>query len=147
MAQKTRAQLELYFQTGDIPTQSQFAEVFESCVNITDDNFTKVNETTLVESLGFATADCSLGKSFRLDVTGNVTVDASNMKVGETYTFFFVQASGGSAAVTLRSTAFISSGFAMVSGDGNTSMIQCYCTLDVSQEEKLFVFDQKDLTL
>jgi hypothetical protein len=37
MAKKTRLQLEDYFKTGDRPTQSEFAELIESTVNITDD--------------------------------------------------------------------------------------------------------------
>ena len=35
---KTRTQLKAYFETGDKPTQSQFADLVESNVNITDDS-------------------------------------------------------------------------------------------------------------
>ena len=37
MAQENRAQIKTYFQTGDVPTQSQFANSFDSQVFWQDD--------------------------------------------------------------------------------------------------------------
>ncbi len=39
MANKTRNQLKNYFQTGDKPTQSEYADLIDSFVNRLDDNF------------------------------------------------------------------------------------------------------------
>lgn len=36
MAQKTKAELKAYFETGDVPTQSQFSDFIESYPNLTD---------------------------------------------------------------------------------------------------------------
>lgn len=38
MAQLNRSTLEAFFETGDKPTQEQFTDLIESCVNIIDDN-------------------------------------------------------------------------------------------------------------
>lgn len=46
MAQEGRAQLKTYFETGDKPTQAQFANLIDSCVNITDDGSPSAAEST-----------------------------------------------------------------------------------------------------
>lgn len=38
MAQQDRATLKGYFNTGDIPTQAQFADLIDSCFNLQEDN-------------------------------------------------------------------------------------------------------------
>lgn len=37
MSELNRALLKAFFETGDIPTEAQFADFIDSCVNITDD--------------------------------------------------------------------------------------------------------------
>lgn len=126
MAQETRTQLKTYFQTGDTPTQTQFENLIDSMVNKTDDHFTKVNQTALEISLGTASADCSLGKSFSITLTDNVVLDCTNMVAGETYTFIFTQGASD-YNVTLRGTTFqTTGGFTMVSGAGNKTLLSAY---------------------
>ena len=39
MSEKTRAELEAYFETDDTPSSAQFTDVFDSFINIQDDNY------------------------------------------------------------------------------------------------------------
>ena len=39
MSQKTRTQLKAYYETNDVPTQAQYADLVDSVPNLTDDNY------------------------------------------------------------------------------------------------------------
>jgi len=46
MAQETRPTLKAYFETGDIPTQGQFANLIDSAFNVIDDTADQIAEGT-----------------------------------------------------------------------------------------------------
>ncbi len=84
MAKKTRLQLEEYFKKGDRPTQNEFAELIESCVNIVDDKATQTDiavtsDNKFVTVLG---AQKTARQSIKVNnlspdpITGNIPLDS-----------------------------------------------------------------------
>lgn len=59
MTQKTRTQLEAYFETGDYPTQSEFTDFVESTVNIQDDGATVGGEGSIAAYAGGGQANAT----------------------------------------------------------------------------------------
>lgn len=52
MAQQTRAVLETYFETGDMPTEAEFAELIESCLNLASDGYLTGSDDAVVPVAG-----------------------------------------------------------------------------------------------
>jgi len=52
MAKQTRATLKTYFETGDFPTQAQFEDFIDSCVNISDDAVLTGSEASITAHAG-----------------------------------------------------------------------------------------------
>lgn len=69
MAQKTRAQLKGYFETGDIPTQSQFEDLIDSSVNRTDDAVPQVYRAILNQTGASAPTVTVLQNDFSQTIT------------------------------------------------------------------------------
>jgi len=65
MAEQTRTTLKTYFETGDTPTESQFADLIDSVSNITDDGI-------LTSEKWYITTDIAI------DVTGDYTILAAD---------------------------------------------------------------------
>lgn len=70
MAQRDRAALEAFFQTGNKPTQEEFAEFIESVLNYVDDG--NPFETAVEVKTASFTAEG--GKPYRLEGAGTITV-------------------------------------------------------------------------
>jgi hypothetical protein len=85
MAKKTRLELEEYFKAGDRPTESEFAELIESSVNIVDDKATDADLSTGTSNEKFITvlgAQKVARQSIKVNnasadpVTGNILLDS-----------------------------------------------------------------------
>lgn len=60
MVDKTRAELEAYFETNDEPTQAQFQEFIESVPNFLDDELLRGAEAAIVAHAGGGQANATL---------------------------------------------------------------------------------------
>ncbi|MBU3681632.1 MAG: hypothetical protein FGM16_06810 [Flavobacterium sp.] len=120
--------MQSYFLTGNKPTQQNYEDLIQSSVNITDDNFTPVNETQVAAQFQAAVIDCSLGKSFFISVREDqLVVDAIQIMDGETYTIIFDQPTDSEYTVILRSSSFIqSTPFVMPAAYGSVSIVTAY---------------------
>lgn len=116
-------------------------ELINSSVNTTDDQFTSSAEGEgQIAFGGTVSFDLSSKRTWVLDVTENVVIDATGMKNGENYNFIFIQ-QGNTATVSLRPTFLTSAGFTMVTGNLNVTMLQC-----VAHGGSLYCLPQSDFT-
>ena len=52
MAKQTRAVLKNYFNTGDVPTEAQYADVMDSQLNLSENNNGDINLTGKITASG-----------------------------------------------------------------------------------------------
>ena len=74
MRKKNRAALRQYFQTGNTPTQDQFAELIDSGINLLDDGLTVDAAGRLAVGASAPTAHLSVQGAFDLPLTGTVAI-------------------------------------------------------------------------
>lgn len=129
------------FQNTPAKVREAISNLVASLVNTEDDVYTSPDETELEIGLGGAVnADCSTKKSFFINVNENVILDATGMKNGETYNFFFNQ-NNNSSTVVLRNGTFVNSySFMMPLSIGDKSMFKAYC-----HDDKLYIYPQQDI--
>lgn len=98
MAQRTRAILKSYFETGDKPTESQFSDFIESVFNIVDDGGIKVKQllelltgTSRLNKSAIRGADFALNRRGKGDIfSGQYTQSMNNILPGD----FWIYGSG-----------------------------------------------------
>ena len=71
MAIQTKTTLKSFFQTGDIPTEQNYADFIDSTLNLGSNNIGNLEIT------GDITASGNISSSGNLDVTGNVNIDGN----------------------------------------------------------------------
>ena len=81
MAQENRATIKTYFETGDVPTQSQFANSFDSQVFWVDDVVTSVDNTSTDAEVPTAKAVFDL-QTFTKDAEDNVFYNGVTATLG-----------------------------------------------------------------
>lgn len=72
MSAQTRTVLKGYFNTGDIPTESQFANLIDSAFNVTDDTLDQIAEGTTKKSV--TTAEKNLWNSHQTAAQVNALI-------------------------------------------------------------------------
>ena len=87
MSQLSRSDLKLFFATGSIPTQDQFADLIDSSVNEADDGFTSFNGSIVVGGPTDLRATLAVAGPSS-PIAGTVTVTAGSTAVVGTGTLF-----------------------------------------------------------
>ncbi|MBS1690088.1 MAG: hypothetical protein JSS96_15265, partial [Bacteroidetes bacterium] len=103
MAIKDRTTLKGYFPTGGQPTQQQFADVLDSTF-LKNETIPVANITFGVNTLTYATItnwDVTAGQQAKLTLTGNTTLNITNMVVGQFYLLEVKQDATGSRTLAL----------------------------------------------
>ena len=91
-----KATVKTYFENGDKPTQSQFADLIDSTMVPT-----VIKEANVS---GSYVTDCSDGDTFELVLIGNTTIEEpTNPISGKTVNWLLTQANVGSNVITLDS--------------------------------------------
>ena len=135
MAIQNKTTLKTFFQTGDIPTESQYADFIDSTVTLSGDNTGEVSILGNITASGNLsasgdliindiTASGNISASGNLDITGNVDIDG-NLDVDGTTNLDVVDIDGAvDMASTLNITSHITaSGDISSSGDIHTSAL------------------------
>lgn len=111
MAVVNKTTLKSYFEKGDKPTQSQFANFVDSAYTKDESvpvDAISIGENELTSSSGTLTWDVELsGTNARTTLTENVTLDIQNMAVGRFLNLVVKQGGTGSYTITLPAGALV----------------------------------------